>query len=126
MLRTPAPLSRALYVGGLKVRERWLAEAFESHGSAAVFYRLFARVLLAGRAHVCDSSENEIESVVAVRHHAKLWKAKRSRVGGKVQFSASLVLWFTRAGSLGGLAHPRTTSQQLSYCVPSLSESARS
>ncbi len=49
MLRTPAPLIGTLYVGGLKVREGRLADAVESPGRAAVFYHLFARVLLAGR-----------------------------------------------------------------------------
>ena len=84
MLRTPAPLIGALYVGGLKVREGWLAEGVESHGSAAVFYHWIARVLLAGRVLACESWANEIESVVAVSHHAKLWKAKLTRVGAKV------------------------------------------
>ena len=125
MLRTPAPFIGALYVGGLDVREGWLTDAIESPGSTAVFYHLFARVLLAGRALACDSLANTIESAVAVSYHAKLWKPKLSRVSGQVQFCVVPVWWFTRAGSMGGTGYQCPTSKQLSYCVHSLSERAR-
>ena len=126
MLRTPAPLSRALYVGGLDVREGRLTYAVESPGSTAVFYHLFARVLSAGTASDGESLANEIESAVAVSHHAKLWNPRLSRVSGQVQFGAVRVWWFTRAGSIGGTGHQCATGKQLSYCVHSLSVSARS
>ena len=125
MLRTPAPLTGALYVGGLNVREGRPAKAVESHGHAAVFYHLLARVLLAGRALACDSLANTIESAVAVSYHAKIWNPKLSRVSGQVQFCAVPVWWFTRAGSMGGTRYQCPTSKQLSYCVHSLSERAR-
>ena len=105
MLRTSAPLIGALGVGGLNVREGWLADAVESHGQAAVSWRLFARVLLAGRALVCDGSVKEVRHVAVVRHHAKLWKPKRSRLGGKVQLGARPDWWFIRASSISGTRH---------------------
>ena len=108
------------------MREGWLTDAIESLGSAAVFYHLFARVLLAGTASDGDSLANEIESAVAVSHHAKFWKTKLTRASGKVEFSASPAWWFTRAGSIGRTSHQRPTGKQLSYCVHSPSESARS
>ena len=126
MLRTSAPLIGALYVGGLDVREGWLTYAVESPGRAAVFYHLFARILSAGTAFDGEILANEIESAVAVSRHAKLWKPKLTQVSGLVEFSAGPTSWFTRAGSIGGTSHQRPTGKQLSYCVQSLSESARS
>ena len=125
MLRTPAPLSRALYVGGLNVREGWLTDAIESPGRAAVFYHLFARILSAGTASDGESLANEIESAVAVSRHAKFWNPRLTQVSGLVEFSAGPTSWFTRAGSMGGTSHQRPTGKQLSYCVHSLSVSAR-
>ena len=125
MLRTPAPLSRALYVGGLSVREGWLSNRAQSNCKAAVSCHLFARVLLAGRAFERDSSAKEVRSIAVVRHHAKLWKTNLSLVSGKGYYSASPVWWFTRAGSMGGTRYQCPTSKQLSYCVHSLSVSAR-
>ena len=84
MLRTPAPLIGALYVSGLNVREGWLSKGIESNREAAVFCRLYARVLLARHALDCDGSAKEVRSHVAVRHHAKLWKPKLVRVSGQV------------------------------------------
>ena len=125
MLRTSAPLIGALYVGGLSVREGWLSDAVESPGRAAVFYHLFARILSAGTASDGESLANKIESAVAVSRHAKLWKPKLTQVSGLVEFSAGLTSWFTRAGSIDGTGHQRPTGKQLSYCVHSLSVSAR-
>ena len=125
MLRTSAPLTSALYVGGLNVREGRLTAAVESPGSAAVFYHLFARVLSAGTALDCESPANEIESAVAVSHHAKLWKPKLTQVSGLVEFSASPAWWFTRARSIGGTSRQCPIGKQLSYSVHSPSESAR-
>ena len=126
MLRTSAPLIGALYVSGLNVREGWLSKGIESNREAAVFCRLYARVLLAGRALACDSLANEIGIAVAVSHHAKLWKPKLTRVSGKVQFSAGSAWWHTRARSIGGTGTQKPTGKRLSYSVHSLSESARS
>ena len=107
------------------MREGRLTYAVESPGRAAVFYHLFARVLSAGTASDGESLANEIESAVAVSRHAKLWKTKPPRASGKVEFSAGPASWFTRAGSIDGTGHQRPTGTQLSYCVQSLSESAR-
>ena len=115
MLRTPAPLIGALYVGGVDVIEGRHTYAVESPGRAAVFYHLFARVLSAGTASDGESLANEIESAMAVSHHAKLWNPRLPRVSGQVQFGAVPVWWFTRAGSMGGTRYQCPTSQQLSY-----------
>ncbi len=105
MLRTSAPLIGALGVDGLNVREGRPTNRTESNRKAAVFWRLFARVLLAGRALVCDGSVKEARHVAVVRHHAKLWNPKLSRVGGKGYLSAGPVWWFIRAGSISGTRH---------------------
>ena len=105
MLRTSAPLIGALYVSGLNVREGWLLKGIESNREAAVFWHLYARVLLAGHALDCDGSAKDVRSHVAVRHHAKLWKPKLSRVGGKGYLSAGPGWWFIRAGSISGTRH---------------------
>ena len=91
MLRTSAPLIGTFYVSGLKVREGWLTNGIELNRKAAIFYPLFARVLLAGSAFTCDGLVNEVRNVVAVSHHAGLWKAKLTRVSGKVKFCAGPV-----------------------------------
>ena len=107
------------------MREGWLANGIESPGRAAVFYHLFARVLSAGTAFDGESLATEIESAVAVSLHAKFWNPRLPRVSGQVQFGAVTVWWFTRAGSIGGTRHQCPTGKQLSYCVHSLSVSAR-
>ena len=95
MLRTPAPLTSALYVSGLKVREGWLAGQSESPRCSPVSLHLFARVLEAGRALGSDGPAIQASYSLLICEHARPCKPKLSQLGGQAPYSATSVPWRT-------------------------------
>ena len=95
MLRTPAPLIGALYVGGLKASDGWLPawlESLDVPQSSAACSRVFSR---RDTPSGLMGLQSKSSAALLVSKHAKACEAKLLRVGGEAPLIATSILWRT-------------------------------